>query len=214
MSYFGNIKEAVVSIAKGMAVTIRTFVKTPDTIQYPEQGIFGSDIPGYTGRLKPLDERYRGILTVDPESCVVDNLCARVCPVNCIKIEGVKGPKTKAKNLIPGKKDLPKTRYPVVFDIHIGRCLYCGLCVEACNTGAIHFTREFRGQTQDYGDFIRRFVSDEEAQRLNKMAEEEAERAAKEKAAKEKEAAEKAAAEDKPEPAGDGKPDKPEEGGE
>ncbi len=200
MSYFGDIVEAVVSIAKGMGVTIRTMVRPPETVQYPDIDVLDPKMAGYSANLKPVSERFRGILTVNTDSCVVDNLCARACPVNCIQIEGLKGPKTKAKNLLPGGKDLPKTRYPVRFDIHIGRCLYCGLCVEACNTGAIYFTREFRGQTQDYGNLVRHFVSESEAERIKKLAEEEAERAAREKAEKE---AKKAASEEKKDTGGD-----------
>lgn len=192
MEYFNNIKEAVVSIAKGMSITIRTFFGVTETVQYPEHDVLDPNMPGYKGHLKPIADRYRGILTVDPNSCVCDMVCVRACPVNCIQIEGVKGPKTTAKNLIPGEKDLPKMRYPVKFDIHIGRCMYCGLCVEACNTGAIHFTKEFRGQTQNYKDFIRHFVSDEEKAKVEKLAAEEAERAALEKAEKDNEAAKKA----------------------
>jgi len=189
MGYFANIGEAIVSIAKGMAVTLRTFFTTPETVQYPDVDVLDPKMPGYKGHLKAVSERYRGFLTIEPNSCIVDQSCARVCPVDCIQMDGEKGPKTKAPSLVPGGKEMPKSRYLTRFDIHIGRCMYCGLCVEACPTGAIHFTREFRGATGDYSDLIRRCISEEEAARVKKMA---AEEAAKEKEAKPEKKAEKA----------------------
>ena len=188
MGYFANIGEAIVSIAKGMAVTLRTFFTTPETVQYPDVDVLDPKMPGYKGHLKAVSERYRGFLTVEPDSCIVDQSCARVCPIDCIQMDGEKGPKTKAPSLIPGGKEMPKSRYLTRFDIHIGRCMYCGLCVEVCPVGAIHFTREFRGATGNYPDLIRRCISKEEAERVKKMA---AEEAAKEKEAKPDKKAEK-----------------------
>ena len=185
MSYFSNITEAVVSIAKGMAVTIRTFLQTPETVEYPDVDVLDPKMPDYPGNLGAVSDRFRGFLTVDTEACIVDSACARACPIGCIQLEGEKGPKTKVQSLIPGGKDMPKARYLTKFDIHLGRCMYCGLCVEVCNTGAIYFTREFRGATENYDELIRHCVSEEEALRVKKVAAEEAEKA--EKAAKAKE---------------------------
>jgi formate hydrogenlyase subunit 6/NADH:ubiquinone oxidoreductase subunit I len=193
MGYFANIGEAIITIAKGMAITLRTFFKTPETIQYPDVDVLDPKMPGYHGHLKAVSERYRGFLTIETNSCIVDQACARVCPVDCIQMEGEKGPKTKAPSLIPGGKEMPKTRYLTRFDIHLGRCMYCGLCVEACPVGAIHFTREFRGATGNYKDLIRRCIPEEEAERVRKMAQEEA---AKEKETKPEKKSDKAEGED------------------
>ncbi len=191
MGYFNNIKEAVVSIAKGMGVTIRQFFTHPETIQFPEDNVLDSPMEGYKGHLKPVADRFRGFLTVEPESCIVDMICARACPVDCIQIEGAKGPKTRAPQALPEKKEMPKSRYPTRFDIHLGRCMYCGLCVDVCPTGAIHFTREFRGATGEYDELIRRCIPEEEREKVNKMAEEHAAGEAEEKAKKEAEEKEK-----------------------
>jgi NADH-quinone oxidoreductase subunit I len=97
-----------------------TFVK-PDTVQYPEQ--------------KPaLSPRYRGriVLTRDPngeERCVACNLCAVVCPVDCIALQ-----KTEDEN---GRW------YPEFFRINFSRCILCGFCEEACPTSAIQLTPDF-----------------------------------------------------------------------
>lgn len=181
MDYFNNIREAVVSIARGMGVTIQQFFTRPETVQFPEHDVLDPRMPGYKGHLKPVADRFRGFLTVEADSCIVDMLCARVCPVDCIQVEGVKGPKTRAPQVLPEKKEMPKSRYPTRFDIHLGRCMYCGLCVEACPTGAIHFTREFRGATADYDELIRRCISEEDVEKINRMAEEHAAKEAEEK---------------------------------
>ena len=174
MGYFKNIWEAVSSIAKGMGVTLRTFFTRVETIQYPDVDVLDPNLPGYSGHLAPVSERYRGFLTIDPDACISCNLCAQTCPVDCIKIESVKGPRSTVKSLREDAKESPKTRYPVQFDIHLGRCMYCGLCVEACPQGGIRFTREFRDATEDYGQMIRHFIPRQEAERLQKMAAEEA----------------------------------------
>ncbi len=173
MGYFKNIWEAVSSIAQGMGVTLRTFFTRVETIQYPDVDVLDPALPGYSGHLAAVSERYRGFLTLKPDACITCSLCAQACPVDCIKIESVKGPRSTVKSLRE-EKDSPKTRYATQFDIHLGRCMYCGLCVEACPQGGIYFSREFRGATEDYGQLIRHFIPRDEAERLKKMAAEEA----------------------------------------
>ena len=46
------------------------------------------------------------------------------------------------------------------FDIDIGKCMYCGLCVEPCPTGAIQHTREFEGAVMHFNNLTLRFVPD------------------------------------------------------
>src|SRR5467141_19030 len=46
------------------------------------------------------------------------------------------------------------------FDIDICKCMYCGLCVEPCPTGAIQHTREFEGAVMHFNNLTLRFVPD------------------------------------------------------
>ena len=80
-----------------------------ETVQYPEEQPYLS--PRYRGRI---------VLTRDPdgeERCVACNLCAAVCPVDCIALQ----------------KDTREdgSWYPEFFRINFCRCIMCGMCEEA-----------------------------------------------------------------------------------
>ena len=72
--------------------------------------------------------RYRGhhLLKSNAEgktNCVACELCARICPCRCIMV-------------VP-HEDEDGERHPSAFDIDLGRCLFCGLCEDACPADAI-----------------------------------------------------------------------------
>lgn len=99
------------------------------TIQYPEE----------KAKLAP---RYRGriVLSRDPdggERCVACNLCAVVCPTDCISLQAT--------------EDEHGRRFPEWFRINFSRCIFCGFCEEACPTYAIQLTPDF-----EMGEFYRK----------------------------------------------------------
>lgn len=138
--YIKSISTAANTILEGMAVTFSHLFREPITVQYPE-------------RLeRPVSEmlppRYRGFLEVQMDICTGCKRCERACPIECIAIDLVKNPETKKQEM---------TR----FDIDMGKCMYCGLCVEACkfeSTGAIRHTTEFEGSTSSFGTLTFRFI--------------------------------------------------------
>lgn len=138
-SYFRHIKEAVVTIFDGMAVTASHFVRKPYTIQYPDR------IPVRVQDTLPF--RYRGILDVDLEICTGCLACDRACPIDCIAIAIEKNAQTR-EILISQ------------FDIDMAKCMYCGLCSEVCPTGSIHHTTEFEGADFSLESLIRRFIAE------------------------------------------------------
>ncbi|MBI4234120.1 MAG: NADH-quinone oxidoreductase subunit I [Chloroflexi bacterium] len=109
-------------IAKGFLVTLKNLVRPPFTIQYPEQR-------------QAQHPRFRGEEFVwYEERCTGCASCAKYCPLGIIKI--VTSP--SENQLQEGEK------YRVdVFDIEIARCMFCGLCVEACPYDALHMGSTF-----------------------------------------------------------------------
>jgi len=138
-AYFQHLKEAVVTIFDGMAVTASHMIRKPYTIQYPDR------IPVRVQDLLPF--RYRGILDVDMEICTGCLACDRACPIDCIAIAIEKNAQTR-EILISQ------------FDIDIAKCMFCGLCSEPCPTGAIHHTTEFEGADYSLESLIRRFIAE------------------------------------------------------
>jgi formate hydrogenlyase subunit 6/NADH:ubiquinone oxidoreductase subunit I len=93
-----------------------------------------------------LPERYRGHLHNNADECLTCMQCARACPVDCILIAGEKIAPDQLKS---GKNRVIR---PAVFDIDLGKCIYCGLCALACPTGGLTMTRGFEGSTEKYWD--------------------------------------------------------------
>ena len=137
--YFRSIKDAVQTIGEGMAVTASHMVRKPVTLEYPDR------LPDDVRVQDTLPFRYRGILEVDLEICTACLACERACPIDCIVIDAEKD---KAAG------GLVMTR----FDIDMAKCMYCGLCIEPCPTGAIHHTPEFEGADYSLESLVRKFV--------------------------------------------------------
>ena len=200
--YLGNIYESVATVSMGMWVTFKTaFFERKVTLQYPSHDILegeakdaslsnpanlnppfepllGASQQKYKGPLNTeLAERYRGLLGFDEPSCISCLLCAMNCPIDVIRVKGVK---------IEGRKG----KAPTTFRIDYSKCMFCGLCVEACPTDAVFFTRQFEGATFDYRTLIREFISPKLSLERLQLAEE-AKKKAKEKKKKKEEREEK-----------------------
>lgn len=64
------------------------------------------------------------------------------CPANAITV--------MAEENDPLNPHSPGERYAYLYEIDMLRCIFCGLCEEACPTDALHLTQEF-----ELADFTR-----------------------------------------------------------
>jgi len=158
-------------IAKGLMVTMRNFFRSPTTIQYPDRkvGVFhlarkaglplplfllrrpGSALAGLLGLAKeetrvPQHPRFRGEEFVwYVERCTGCATCAKYCPLGIIRI--VTHPS--------GEYEQEGESYDVdVFDIDIGRCMFCGLCVESCPYDALFMGSGFERATYRRSELV------------------------------------------------------------
>jgi NADH-quinone oxidoreductase subunit I len=117
-------------IAKGMLTTLRHMLAVkPVTIQYPEQTM---EMPAWTrGRPRLIYDLDSGDLR-----CTACGACAIACPVDVIQIHMRPGPER-------GKKIMDR------FDLDMGGCIECALCVEACPFRAIVMAPDFEMATYD-----------------------------------------------------------------
>ncbi len=112
----------MIGIGKGMVTTMRQMLRPAITLQYP------------TVR-RELPERARMSFRMATDEnggpqCKACLLCERSCPDDAIKIESEKNPDGPGRIL---------TR----FTVDLGRCMYCGLCVEQCTSDGLHHTGDF-----------------------------------------------------------------------
>ena len=123
---------------QGFGLTLATVFKKSAVLNYPEVKI---DVkPRYHGR-HVLNRHPDGL-----EKCVGCELCAWVCPADAIYVEG--GDNTEEERYSPGE------RYGAVYQINYLRCIFCGLCIEACPTRALTMTNDYELADDDRRDLI------------------------------------------------------------
>lgn len=134
MSWFADL----LGPFRGFAVTMRQVTKPRVTRKYPEEK-----------RVKP--ERFHGRHVLNrnvdgTEKCIGCELCAGVCPANCIYVRGADNPADSPISV--------GERYGFVYEINMLRCVYCAMCVEACPTEAITMTHLFEFSVTEREDGI------------------------------------------------------------
>lgn len=116
----------------------------------------------------PDNGRYRLYNEID--DCIVCDLCAKICPVNCIEIEAIKSTEEIGKTSDGSSKRL----YAGKFDIDMAKCCFCGLCTTVCPTECLTMTKTYDFPEFDVFDMTYHFtdLSPEEAEKKREIYEE------------------------------------------
>ncbi len=116
----------MIGIGKGMATIFGKMIRPAVTEQYPLEK-------------RVLPERARMSFGMRRDEtgaarCKACLLCERSCPDEAILIESEK------------RTDGPG-RVLTKFTIDLGRCMYCGLCVEQCTSDGLHHTGDYENNS-------------------------------------------------------------------
>ena len=133
-SYFGGIADGLKTLATGMKITWKEYFTPKSTEQYPENRKTTRHVAKrHRGRLVMLRDENGAV------KCTACTLCEKTCPNGTIKITSQMVTNEEGKK----KRQLVDYRYD------LGDCMFCQLCVNACNFGAIEFTNDFENSTFD-----------------------------------------------------------------
>jgi len=109
-------------LINGMSLTLSYFFSKTVTLQYPDKEKW---VPYPRNR----GHHFLRKNTDGSNKCVACELCAKICPCQCIKV-------------VPCEDEKGERR-PLVFDVDTSRCLFCGLCEDACPVEAIALGQHF-----------------------------------------------------------------------
>ena len=120
----------MIGFLEGLLVTLKASLRRPVTAEYPNPH----------KRLE-ISYRYMGFpaLTwdydVEEPYCTGCMVCIRACPTQCMSA-AMKDNPLYAENKSRRRKIVDN------FEINLGRCILCGICVDVCNFDAIEMSQE------------------------------------------------------------------------
>ena len=120
----------MIGFLEGLLVTLKTTLRRPITAQYPEPA----------KRLEVAD-RYMGFpaLTwdydVNEPYCTGCMVCVRDCPTQCMSAK-------MKDNPLHAEEKSRRRKIIDEFEINLGRCILCGICVDVCNFDAIEMSHD------------------------------------------------------------------------
>ncbi len=174
--YFKDLWLGITSVLAGMQVTFGHLFRKNITIQYPKQK-------------HPMFPRTRADLFNTIEECGACLKCTRICPVGIITVKSVKAGPDEDLGMLPDGN--PKKMHVVQFDIDFSKCVYCGLCVDVCDTKSLHWRQPQKESTFSRNELFFDFVKIPHEERQAMIAKDDERKAAAAEARKAKAAAKK-----------------------
>ena len=120
----------MIGFLEGLVVTLKTTFRRPVTTQYPDPK-----------KRQQVAYRFMGFpaLLWDSEVaepyCTGCMVCIRECPTQCMSAEMMDNPQFESG-------DSRRRKIINEFEINLGRCILCGICVDVCNFDAIEMSHE------------------------------------------------------------------------
>ena len=134
MDFLRNIIAGGLSLTTGMKVTLKHFFRPTVTTQYPHERLEMS--PAYRNVIVLIEKE-----DISSHDCIACAACERVCPSFCIKLAGEKPEGLKRQRV---------TEFTVDFAL----CSECGLCLDACPTDTLGYSREYDQAGYSRKDFL------------------------------------------------------------
>lgn len=147
----------------GLRLTLKHFFVSIGFKRKPQVGVMDASYfqhkEGIVTNLYPFESipvpdngRYR--LHNEVDDCIVCDLCAKVCPVNCIDIEPIKSPVEIGKTSDGSTKRI----YAAKFDIDMAKCCFCGLCTTVCPTECLTMTKTYDFSEYNVSNMVYHFA--------------------------------------------------------
>lgn len=114
------------SLLIGLGVTGKYLVRRPVTLQYPHEK---PDVTKWGGPIELVTFPQTGT-----HDCIACNACTRICPSECIVVEGVRP---------EGSKKMRAT----LFKLDFSTCSLCGLCIDVCPTDTLKYSERYDEST-------------------------------------------------------------------
>ena len=161
IKYFSNIALSIQTLINGLKLTfkhLREAKAARDPLGIADEDYFLKDkgiaTLQYPKESLPVPDLGRYKLHNEIEDCIVCDLCAKVCPVNCIEIEPI-----RATDVIGKTSDGTNKRiHAAKFDIDMSKCCFCGLCTTVCPTECLTMTKSYDFSTFEREDHVYEFA--------------------------------------------------------
>ena len=120
----------MIGFLEGLIVTLKTTFRRPVTTQYPDPK-----------KRQQVAYRFMGFPALLWDNEVVEPyctgcmVCIRECPTQCMSAQMMDNPQFESG-------DSRRRKIISEFEINLGRCILCGICVDVCNFDAIEMSHE------------------------------------------------------------------------